>query len=163
MENRSPEPSTTYLQLRDRILNLDPKDLGLEISSSTQVWGILMETGYAEGIATLVAFADGTISLNYSTGGVLLGNPEFPPLAQAAKALIALANDLAEKISSNEEIQIPSVGQVRFTFLTFAGKLTSSAAIKSLQAGDHPLSQLFRSGQEVLAQLNIMKVKKQTR
>ena len=34
------------------------------------VWGVLMERGYAKGIATVIALADGTASMYLSTGGV---------------------------------------------------------------------------------------------
>jgi hypothetical protein len=55
MTGEPPQPDKTYLQLRQRILTLTPGDIGLQPDpASSQVWGIMMETGYAVGSATLV-------------------------------------------------------------------------------------------------------------
>ena len=43
------------------------------------VWGVLMELGLEQGVATMVAFADGTVSLYFSGGGGIIG--AFKPAA----------------------------------------------------------------------------------
>ncbi len=147
----SPEPAQTYLQLRSRILSLNPAEIGLTPSAEApHVWGVLMETGYTVGTATLVSLADGTTSLYYSTGGGMLGSGEYTPVAEASKALVAQAENHLQQMSSTNEFPLPEVGQVRFTLLTYSGILSAEAPEKILASGTHPLSPLFAQAHETL-------------
>lgn len=156
-----PEPAQTYLQLRSHILSLTPAEIGLSPSSKTpHVWGVLMETGYAVGTATLVSLADGTTSLYYSTGGGMLGSDEYTPIAEASKALVAQAENHLQHMSSTEEFPLPEVGQVRFTLLTYSGIFSAEAPEKSIAIGNHFLSPLYTLAHEILTQLRLLAEKK---
>jgi hypothetical protein len=147
MNDVPPEPAQIYLKLRSRVLSLDSAEVGLTASTiAPHVWGVLMETGYEVGIATLVSLADGTTSLYYSTGGGMLGSADYTPVAQASKALVSQAENHLQQMSSADNLPLPEVGQVRFTFLTYSG--------------DHPLSQLYTLGHETLTQLRLLTEKK---
>jgi hypothetical protein len=160
MGNHPPEPDPTYLQLRARILHLDPAVMGLSPSSTIpKVWGVLMETGYAVGTASLVSLVDGTTSLYYSTGGGFLGSPDYSPLAQASKALVMEAQKAYPEMSQVEDVPLPSIGQVRFTCLTFAGWLSAEVPEKILAGGNHPLSRIYALGRETLSQLRVLSEK----
>jgi len=155
------DPSQTYLQLRSRILSLTPVELGLTPSSKTpHVWGVLMETGYTVGSATLVSLADGTTSLYYSTGGGMLGTGEYTPVAEASRALVAEAENHLQHMSSTDEFPLPGVGQVRFTLLTYSGIFSAEAPEKLIASGNHLLSPLFACAQETLTQLRLLAEKK---
>ncbi len=119
-----------------------------------------METGYEVGTASLVVIEDGTTSLYYSTGGGLVGSPYYYPVAEAAKKMVAQAGALIIMLLAAEEIDLPSRGEVRFTLLTFSGKLTAVAPEQSLASGEHALSQLYQAGRETLKQLSLFKDKK---
>jgi hypothetical protein len=161
MESSRPEPDPTYLQLRKRILRLTPPEVGLpETSPGIQVWGVIMETGYEVGIATLVVFFDGTTSLYFSTGGGMLGSSDYSPLAKVAQTLVTQAEGKLSQMSSAKEIDIPSAGQVRFTFLTYSGLFTSIIPEESLASANHSLSQLYASGRETITQLRLVKDRK---
>jgi hypothetical protein len=161
MDTTPPEPAQTYLQLRSRILSLDPAEVGLTPSASAPyVWGVLMETGYTVGNATLVALADGTTSLYYSTGGGMLGSGEYTPVAEASKALVVQAQNHLQDMSSAVEFPLPAAGQVRFTFLTYSGMVTAKVSEKTLAAGKHPLSSLFTLAYETLTQLRLLSERK---
>ena len=161
MGDSTPQFSPTYLQLRERILSLKPADLGLSPSESApHVWGVLVELGYKVGSATLVVLADGTTSLNYSTGGGLLGRGDYAPLAQASKALVTAAQPLVEQMEPSRDFSLPAAGQVRFILLTYSGVYTTSASEKSLASGKHPLALIFQRVQETLGQLHQLADKK---
>jgi hypothetical protein len=162
METPSPEPAQTYLQLRDRILSLNPEELQLTPSiSAPHVWGVLVETGYEIGAATLVSFADGTTSLYYSTGGGLLGSSDYTPLAEASKILVSEAERHLQHMSkSKEEISLPSVGQVSFIVLTFSGAFSAQAPEEQLASGSHSLSLLYTKARTTMEQLHILSDKK---
>ena len=161
MNDHPPEPAPTYLQLRSRILNLDPAEVGLSPTIiAPHVWGVLMETGYAVGTATLVSLVDGTTSLYYSTGGGMLGSGEYTPVAKASKALVTQAENHLQHMSSTKELPLPEVGQVRFILLTYSGIFTAETSEKTLSSMNHPLSPLYTLGQETLTQLHLLSEKK---
>ena len=49
-----------YLDLRQQVLSLNPAKIGLTRTSSNPLWGVLMETGYQDAVATLVTIGDGS-------------------------------------------------------------------------------------------------------
>ena len=156
-----PEPEQVYLQLRTRIIHLDPSELGLSPSTSApRVWGVMVEIGYQVGSATLVCFADGTTSLYYSTGGGMLGSAEYSPVSEASKALVSQAENHLAHFSSRNEFPLPAVGQVRFIILTYTGLLTGEAPEETLASGKHLLALLFLKAHETLEQLRLLTEKK---
>ncbi len=157
MNTVPPEPAQSYLALRERILHLQPAEIGLNPTSETgQVWGVLMETGYPEGTATLVCLADGTTSLYYSTGGGMMGSPSYSPLADASRAMVAQAELLLPQLTLTKELPLPEVGQVRFIALTFSGLFAGDASEPTLAAGKHILTPLFEFGHKVLSELRLL-------
>ena len=161
MSSEIPEPAQVYLELRQRILNLDPGEMDLHPSSSApHVWGVWMETGYLVGSATLIALADGTTSLYYSTGGGMLGSGEYTPVAESSKALVAEAETHLQFMTPSTDFPLPEVGQVRFILLTYAGNYSDAAIERMLVAGKHPLSPLFTRAHETLEQLRLLSEKK---
>jgi hypothetical protein len=161
MNDAVPAPAQTYLQLRDRILNLNPSEIGLTPSKLTpHVWGVVMETGYPVGSATLVCLADGTTSLYFSTGGGILGSSEYTPVAEASRAFVTQAEGNLQYASLTHEFPLPEVGQVRFIILTYSGLFTGEAPQKTLAVGEHELSTLYLKAQEIIEQLRMLAEKK---
>ena len=162
METPSPEPAQTYLQLRGRILSLNPEELHLTSSSNApHVWGVLVETGYEVGVATLVSFADGTTSLYYSTGGGLLGSSDYTSLAEASKTLVAEAERHLQHMSKiKDDITLPEIGQVSFILLTYSGAFSAIASEQQLASGSHPLSLLYTQARTTIEQLRVLADKK---
>ncbi len=161
MPNSTPEPSETYLQLRQRILSLKPVELGLAPTAALpDVWGVIVELGYTEGSATLVSLADGTTSLHYSTGGGLLSRADYAPLAEASKALVIAGQKFVSQMSGTTDFSLPEAGHVRFLLLTYIGIVAAVATEKSLLSGAHPLSPLFQHTQDTLSQLGKLAEKK---
>ncbi|OGO27421.1 MAG: hypothetical protein A2136_02785 [Chloroflexi bacterium RBG_16_54_11] len=161
MSNAAPEPAPVYIQLRERILNLEPETVDISPSSENpHVWGVIVETGYDVGTATLVCLVDGTTSLYYSTGGGMLGSGEYASLAEASKELVAQAEDLLPQVSPAIDYSLPEIGQVRFIFLTYNGTYSAGATQGALAGGDHPLSPLFAEAQNTLTKLRLLAEKK---
>jgi len=64
------DPAETIRGLRQHALTVSAADLGLgPTADRPQVWGVVMETGYPEAVATLVVLGEGTTSLYFSNGG----------------------------------------------------------------------------------------------
>src|SRR5260221_10600578 len=69
-----------YSGLRNMIFSITPDSIGVKLKEPGEVWGVVMETGYPKAVATLVALADGTVSLYFSNGGGLIGpGPQAGP------------------------------------------------------------------------------------
>lgn len=161
MDTPPSEPAQTYLQLRKRIISLDPAEVGLVPSSTVQhVWGVLMDTGYEVGIATLVSLADGTTSLYFSTGGGMLGSGDFAPVSEASKAMVIEAEKCLIEMIAAVEFPLPALGRVRFSCLTFSGIYCAEADEVILRSGKHPLSNLYLLAHETLEQLRLSAEKK---
>jgi hypothetical protein len=59
-----------YWNLRHQALSIQRTEVGIpEPPPEAPAWSILMETGYPEGTATLLALSDGTTSIYLSSGG----------------------------------------------------------------------------------------------
>ncbi len=163
MVTASPEPAQIYLQLRERIFTLQPAEVGLAPSiTAPHVWGVLMETGYVVGSATLVCLADGTTSLYFSTGGGMLGSGDYTPVAEASKALVDEAEHHLSELVVTTEFPLPEVGQVRFSCHTYSGICSAQTTEDALRSGDHPLSHLYKLAHETMEQLRLSAEKKRT-
>ncbi len=68
-------PQQMYAELRTQVLRLTPADLG-DDAREAPVLALVMETGYPEGVATLVCVVDGSTNLYFSNGGGVIGAGE---------------------------------------------------------------------------------------
>lgn len=80
-----------YTGLRNLVFEATPSQLGLR-PAPTEVWAVLMETGYPDAIVTLVAIADGTVSIYFSNGGGIIGLGQHAGPARAAKSFLGVAS-----------------------------------------------------------------------
>jgi len=157
MDAAPPEPAQAYLQLRQRIFHFKPADLGLKPSVDlAHVWGVLMETGYDVGNATLVCLADGTTSLYYSTGGGMIGSSQYKPMAEASKGLVTEAERHLEHLAPTSDFPLPGAGEVRFYFLTYTGVLPAHATESDLVSSQDPLTPLYERAQATLSKLRLL-------
>jgi hypothetical protein len=109
------DPSEVARDLRNLALAVDAATLGLRPTTShTRVWGVLMETGYPEGVATLVAFGDGTASLYFSGGGGIIGAGEHAAVREAIHAFLQEADEHLRGFVPTATTPLPATGRVRF-------------------------------------------------
>ncbi len=152
----SPAPAPIYAELRKHILTLIPGEVGIVQSEGlANVWGVLMECGFPQAVATLVSLADGTTSLYFGNGGGIIGSGEYTAVARASQALVAHAEDYLNTMSSALSFPLPLLGQVRFYILTFSGIFMAEADERELAGNNHRLSPLFYSAQDVITQIRL--------
>jgi hypothetical protein len=120
------------------------------------VWGILMETGYSEATATLLALGDGTTSLYFSSGGGVIGGHAHPSVRQANVELLETANQYYQRLEPTESFPLPAEGHVHFYVLTDSGVLGGTGFEDDLGFGRHPLSSLFYAGHRVITELRLV-------
>ena len=142
----------TLAGLRDQALRLSPNDIGAAPSAARpDVWGILMETGYATAAASLVAFADGSASLYFSNGGGIIGAGEHRPVRLAAEELLSSVQQHLPLFVPASSTPLPEVGRVCFYVRTFDGIRTAEASEDDLGHGRHPLSRVFHKGHAMIS------------
>ncbi|HEY0444378.1 MAG TPA: hypothetical protein VGC90_09160, partial [Candidatus Limnocylindrales bacterium] len=144
-----------YLGLRAQVLHLDPATLAIPEGDWMGASVALMEMALRGGTASLVAVADGTVSLYISTGGGTLGAGERPAVRAAAKRFLRAASDAASSMTAATEFPLPEAGHVRFHVRTPEGDVTAGAPEDAVRARRHPLSPLYMAGQDVITEIRV--------
>ena len=147
----SPDPAEMSRQLRAQALTRSAEELGLAPGPEhPNVFGILMETGYPEAVATLAVFVEGSTSLYFSSGGGVIGAGEHESVRATHAPFFAEAEARLGLFSKAAETPLPAVGRVRFFVRTFAGTVTAEADEEDLGEMRHELSRLFHAGHDVI-------------
>ncbi len=137
--------------LRGQIFSTSAEDLRLSPTADhPHVWGALMEFGLPNGVATIVAIADGTVSMYTSTGGGVIGAGAHEKVRAAASAYLATAEQMYSLFKLTEVFPLAREGMVTFYLLAFDGRRIAEASDDELRTGRHALSELYENGQRVI-------------
>jgi hypothetical protein len=145
-----------YASLREQILSLDPATAGLERTAGSPLWGVVFETGYPNGSATVICLRDGTTSLYTSGGGGIIGAGAHDAVVRANADLFAATLAQLAEFAPSTDREPPADGQVVIRALTYDGQLTFAAAEDDLGYGLSVLSPVFYAAQEVITQLRLI-------
>jgi hypothetical protein len=143
-----PSPTEVTAELRKRALAALE-----EQRDGDTLGGIVVDWGFPEATASIVALADGTASLYLSSGGGVIGGGGRAAVRDAADALRALAQRMAGAIAEPDDSGVPAPGSFRFHIVTGAGARSATATVEELGRGAHPLSPLFAATQSVITAL----------
>ena len=94
--------SEAYSGLRNMVLNTKPDSIGLKLKDPSEVWGIVMETGYSKAVSSLVALADGTVSIYFSNGGGIIGLGPHDGPHRAAQSLLASSQQFSKDMQQTK-------------------------------------------------------------
>ena len=152
------DPVAISRKLREKALSVTAQDLNLApIEARPHVWGALMELGYPQTIATLAAFADGSVSLYISTGGGFLDGGEHPPVREEADRFLGIVEQhIADFEPADDEMPLPRTGRVRFYVRTFQSTLTAEVDEALLMSRTHKLAPVFQAGHAVITQMRLL-------
>jgi len=156
------QPAEIYLNLRQQALTLDPAAIGFQPTEVNPLRGLLMETGYPEAVASLVAIADGTVSMYFSNGGGIIGAGQHEEVRRAGLDLLAAAPGFLAFMQPAQDYPLPGKGRVRFYLLTADGAFTAEAGEKVLGSRRAPLSLLFFRAHEVITQVRLAEEKRRS-
>lgn len=156
-----PEPgdngASVYHGLRTQVLDLDPATAGLgPTADRARLWGALMELSYPNGVATLVALADGTTSLYTSTGGGIIGGGAHQAVVEANRAFLASVEQYIPVLGPDPDAALPAAGLVAIRALTYTGRVAATAPEEDLGRNRHRLTPVFYAGQGVLTELRLI-------
>jgi len=141
------------------VFTTKPEAVGLKPAAG-EVWGIVMETGYPEAVATLVALADGTVSIYFSNGGGIIGLGPHPGPQKAGEAFLSLAQQYSKLGTPTAKYPLPKPAYTRFYFLTASGAMTVEVKEDDLGQGRHQLSPLFHKGHELISEIRAVDEKR---
>jgi hypothetical protein len=150
-----PPLGSVYAGLRQQILQLTPEQLADQALADAPILALLMETGYPEAVATLVAVTDGTTSLYFSNGGGFIGAGTHAAVAEASRRWLESGQAFLPQLAAITDPPLPSVGMSQFVAVTPAGIRAADAPEKELGEGRHGLSPFFYAAQEVITQIRL--------
>ena len=148
-------PGSVYAGLRQQILRLTPDQLESGAFADAPILALLMETGYPEAVATLVAVVDGTTSLYFSNGGGFIGAGAHATVAEASRRWLESGHAFLPRLSVITDPPLPTVGITQFVAVTPGGLRATDAPEDELGDGRHSLSPFFYAGQEVITQIRL--------
>ena len=119
------------------------------------VWGALMEMGREKGVATLVALADGTVSLYLGHGGGILGAGAHEEPQKAARLFLEAVGYCLYECEPVNEYPLPKPGHIRFYLLADKGVYSVNAPKDDFYSQRHKLWPLFRYADNVITQLRL--------
>jgi hypothetical protein len=139
------------------VFAIDPETLDFRPDAHIHgAWCAVVDFGLASGGATLVAIADGTVSLYTSTGGGVLGAGAHDAVWNTAVRLLENAGGAIPFMRiADEPPAVPASGTVRLTVRTFDGTLSEAVAEATLQRGRHVLSPLYAAAQDLLTEVRL--------
>ena len=141
-------------ELRGKLFALDPAEIGISADNFAHpVWGMVMETGFADGYFTLITLADGSTSLYFSSGGGIIGAGEYPAVRRAVGHYLTGAQYFFDRAEAVEQYPRPAPGKVVFYFLGFDRIAAYTAPERKLGIGEDDLSNLFYAAHGVIDEI----------
>lgn len=141
-------PAEIYAGLRNLVFGRRAPDAGPQ-----GLRAVLMDVAMANGVATIVAFWDGTVSLYTSKGGGMLGLGGYPGPRQAGTRLIEFAPEFIKSCTATDAYPLPTAGMTRFYLVGADLVVTAEANSQDLAQGRHELSPLFAKCNELLTEV----------
>lgn len=149
----TPEPQI-YDDLRRRVLTLDPSECGLVPSPLHPfLWGVVMDTTYPNGSATLVSLADGTTSLYLSSGGGTIGAGQHVAVAEATGRLLTVTERHLGLMHLSNDLAPPPTGSTKIIALGYHDVRSEQSAELAFGSGNHSLSTVFHAAHGVITEI----------
>jgi hypothetical protein len=145
----------SYAGLRNMVLTTKPELIGLH-PRENEVWGVVMETGYPSAVVSLVALADGTVSMYFSNGGGIIGLGPHPTPHRIGQELITLSQKFSSFAAATKAFPLPRISYTRFYLLTGAGVIFVEVKEDDLGNGRDVLSPLFYKAQELISSIRVV-------
>jgi hypothetical protein len=143
-----------FVILRGQAMSLEPSTVGIQPSPELpRVFGVVMDTTYEKGTATVVAFADDTASLYTSSGGGVIGAGNHTRVRQAVRELLGLTEANLELLAQGASPTLPPNGNVTITALTYSGQRRISALEEDLGRSVHLAAPIFHAVQKVIFEM----------
>ena len=142
----------TYLALREVAFSTKPEDVEVQpVAGQEQVYGVIVEYQSNDALITAVGFVSGDASVYRSTGGGDIGGRRDPVVADAARALVGLAQVQLSDLPRATAYPTPEPGNVRVYLLTTAGLRGAEEERVQISDTQDRLAALFVGGRKIVS------------
>lgn len=149
-------PSAVYGDVRSMALGLDPASIQMAPGEPwTGAAVAAMELSVGGATTTIVAIADGTVSMYLSTGGGTIGAGEHAAVRAEGQRFRTVVADSRGLLVRTAEFQLPRAGEVRIHARIGADRFTGVAPEALLRTGRHALAPLYAAGQDLLTEIRL--------
>jgi hypothetical protein len=154
---RAVPPAPIYADLRSMVLDLDPDAIEvLEGEPWSAALVAVMDIGLVAGSATIVAVADGSVSLYTSSGGGVIGAGDHVVVRNAGTRFRAAMGEHRAQLRGVEAFPPPPPeGQVAFLARFADARVATTVPESLLRSGRHPLAGLYAAGQDLLTEIRL--------
>jgi len=141
--------SENYKKWRAMIFTVTPAQVDVSASDDNQVYGVIIDIGMidrqhsANWAISLSAFPTGEASFQPTPGSGVVGLGNDPKVAQAAKEIINISQELLPETNLTQDFSLPEPGFVQFFFLTTGGVHVIKDRLDKLQQPNNPFAQLL--------------------
>lgn len=152
-ENKLPPSDNKYAELRSLALSATPQSLKLKFNNKIKtVYGIVMDWDINDGVATIVAYQTGDVSMYLSNGQVYIGGAAHLPVKNAGLNFANEAKKYISKTTETKEAPLPDKNSVRFYLLTNQGKFTFQEKFENLENKTSEWTKLFDLGNIIVTE-----------
>lgn len=137
------DPAKMTALLRSGVLAMAPVDIGLTSGAVPTVWGLMMELAEPGVAVSLVALADGSVSIYLSDGDGVIGCGLHPDVRAAAAKLLQTAEQAIDLCLPTDDYSMPAADQVRIYLLTTRGILLGMAGRSEMDEGAVGLAEVY--------------------
>ncbi len=114
-----------------------------------------MELAVDRSIASIVAIADGSVSMYLSSGGGVIGAGEHVAVRAEGQRFRTVVADARSMLVRTAEFPLPRPGEVRFHARIGEDRFTGVAPEAMLRGGRHVLAPLYAAGQDLLTEIRL--------
>ena len=146
------ELSPEYTAARDALLASPPETTEAETAEAfPHVYGVIVDIGFNP-LFTVAAFVDGTTSAYDGNGHSVTGLGESMETLVLGRGVLRSVEENMGSFRAVDSTPLPSFGRVRFTALTYDGRLGVETDGAALLKGKHPLSKAFTAVMAIMEQ-----------
>jgi hypothetical protein len=139
--------------LRANLLRMTPSELALEPTEELpHVWAAVFDWGMKGGSASIIAVADGSVSMYTSSGGGMIGAGEHESVRVPAARFLRAVESILDSLSEATDAPLPQANEFALIALTYDGMRRAVADLRLLQRAD-PLARAWIAGQDVITAL----------
>ena len=146
-----------YADLRNQALSVTHSQLQLDIdSSSTTLYGVVVDFDMGPAIVTIVAFKSGDASVYLNTGQMFIGGYGREKIRNSGLKLVNEAQSYLDKTKLTALTDLPGKQNIKFFLLTNKGKFFHEEPFANIESNKSEWSKLFYLANDIVTQYRLI-------
>jgi hypothetical protein len=135
------------------LLRTKPADVGVAPTAELRhVWAAIFDWGLDTGSASIIAVADGTVSMYTSSGGGMIGAGDHESVRVPAARFLRTVESLLDSLTATTDAALPPANHFALVALTYDGMRRGLVDLRLLRKED-PLAKAWITGQDLITAL----------